>query len=537
MAEIVLVQPYTGAWDEMSTRFPESLLAVAAVPVSRGYDVRLIDRRVCDSFEHAIAQAVGPETKLFGLTAITGQQIKHALDTTRYLKERYPHVPICWGGVHATLLPEQTAAHPLIDYVVVGDGDWVFCELFERLRDGRPVADLRGVVWKDAGGRVVSNVGMLHSRSVGRSTTYTRTGGEADVLRRLDDLPELPYHLLDIDRYNVFHSTAGLRSATLTTSRGCPYRCKFCSDPVINEGRWRGFSAGRVLEKVDLLYRRYGYRFIYFQDDYFPGPKKRFIEILEGLARYERRLLWATLGIRADTLSRLSDAEWDLLYASGCHSLEVGIESGNERIIQHVNKAETLDEMRRSNERLARYDIKVKYTFIVGFPNETEEEILDTVRFAAELERVNRNAYSLIFNFLPIVGTPFYEEAVRAGVYQPQSVDEWAGMDFDGWMKRYRNWSSAELVRRLEAISFVSYFHNRNVAYKFGGSRLLRLCFRLYHPVAAWRFRHQRFDHCAEIRLKDWLLDAKYALRRVKPLVRRYGSYDLVDNASHAVAQ
>ena len=234
------------------------------------------------------------------------------------------------------------------------------------------------------------------------------------------------------------------------------------------------------------------------------------------MAKYQRRLLWATLGIRADILARLTDEEWELLYASGCHSLEIGIESGSERVIDYVNKGETLTQMRLANQKLAQYDIKVKYTLIVGFPQETEAEIMDTVRFAAELEATNPNAYCLIFNFLPIMGTPFYEEAIRQGLEAPQSLEEWAGMDFDGWMKKYRNWISPRLIRKLEAISFVSYFHNRNVAYKFGGSRLLRLAFRLYYPIAAWRFRKQYFGHCIEIRLKDWLLQAKYALRNIQ---------------------
>lgn len=94
MAEIILIQPYTGAWDEMSTRFPESLLAVAAVPVAKGYDVAIIDRRTCTNFEQELTAKVGPETTIFGVTAITGQQIQFALETTVYLKKTYAHIPV-----------------------------------------------------------------------------------------------------------------------------------------------------------------------------------------------------------------------------------------------------------------------------------------------------------------------------------------------------------------------------------------------------------------------------------------------------------
>lgn len=517
MAEIILIQPYTGTWDEMSIRHPESLLAVAAMPVHKGYSVRLIDQRVTNTFDKDLAEAVGPETRLIGVTAITGQQIKYAIEVTKLMKARYPHLPVCWGGVHATLVPEQTAAHPLVDYVVVGDGDLVFCELFERIRDGRSIDDLRGLVYKTSGGEVKSNVGQVELREVGKDSSYAvvRKNGTADVIRDLDSLPELPYNLLDMGRYNVFHTEQNLKSATLNTSRGCPFRCKFCSDPVLNEGRWRGFSAERVLQKVDTLYRQHGVRMIYFQDDYFPGSKRRFIDVLEGLKKYKRDVLWSTLGIRADTLTKLSPAEWDLLYDSGCHSLEIGIESGNSRVIAMVNKAETIEEMREANRMLARYPIKVKYTMIVGFPGESEDEIMDTVRFAMELERDNPNCYSLFFPFMPIIGTPFYADAEKMGFTMPDSLEAWQDMDFDTWTKKYRTWAAPTLVRKLEAINFTSYFHNKNVAYKFGGSLLLRTCFHLYHPLAKWRFANQHFGFFIEDTLKDWLLYVKFAIRRM----------------------
>lgn len=517
MAEIVLIQPYTGTWDEMSIRHPESLLAVAAVPVSKGYDVRLIDQRLSSAFEAELDDAVGPETVIFGLTAITGQQIKYALAVSRLLKKKYPLVPVCWGGVHATLVPDQTAAHPLVDFAVVGDGDLVFCELFERLRDSRPVDDLRGIVYKTEGGDVKSNAGRIELKELTEGGSYAvlRRNGAADVIKDLDKLPELPYHLLEMDRYNVFFTESNLKSATLNTSRGCPFRCKFCSDPVLNEGRWRGFSAARVLEKIERLRSEHGVRMVYFQDDYFPGSKRRFIEVLEGLKKYDGEVQWCTLGIRADTLVKLSDEEWDLLHESGCHSLEIGIESGNERVIKLINKAETLDEMRTANTRLAKYPIKVKYTMIVGFPGEAEEEVMDTVRFALELERANPNAYCLIFPFMPIIGTPFYHDALKLGLAEPKTLEEWEHMDFDMWTKKYSSWASPRLVRKLEAINFTSYFHNRNVAYKFGGSALLRTCFRLYHPIAKWRFENQAFGFFFEDDLKDWLLYSKYWVRRM----------------------
>ena len=517
MAEIVLIQTFVGSFDEMSTRLPESLLAVASVPVSKGYDVAIVDQRVSSSFEQEIVGAVGPETEIFGITAITGPQIHYGLEISKFLKKNYPEIPICWGGVHATLLPEQTVAHPMVDFVVVGDGEYVFCELFECLRDGSSYRDLRGIAFKDVDDKVVSNAGYMETTHLEKtnSVKYVRKNGAADVIRDLNLLPELPYHLIEFDSYKVFDDPLGRKSATLNTSRGCPFRCKFCSDPVINAGAWRWLSADRLLQKVDDLHTNFGVELIYFQDDYFPGSRKRFVQILEGLSKYERKIRWTTLGVRADTICKLSDQELDLLEKSGCQSLEVGIESGNKRVIEYLNKAETLDEMRQANKMLSRLDIVVKYTLIVGFPSETDEEMMDTVKFALELERDNPNAYCLIFNFLPIIGTPFYDDAVKAGFKTPESLEDWAHMDFENWMKNFTSWITPKKARRLEAISLISYFHNKNVAHKFGGSLLLRTCFRLYHPIAKWRFSNLYFDFFFEAKAKNALLSTKYIIRNI----------------------
>jgi len=393
----------------------------------------------------------------------------------------------------------------------------MMCELYERLRDGRSMDDLRGMVYKSTDGKVASNVGTLELIDSKNSNNWrvVRNGGTADVIRDLDTLPELPYELIEIDKYKAFQTEDGRKSATLNTSRGCPFRCKFCSDPALNEGRWRGFSAPRVLEKIDALYKDHGVTMFYFQDDYFPGSKRRFLEVLEGLKKYERKIQWSTLGMRADTLCKLNDEQWQLMYDSGCHSLEIGIEPGNARVIEYVNKAETLEEMRDANRRLAKFDIKVKYTLIVGFPGETEKEINDTVKFACELEQINPNAYCLIFPFMPIVGTSFFQDAINAGFSAPKTLEEWEFFDFDMWTRRYRGWASPRLTRKLEAINFAPCFHNKKVAYKFGGSAILRTAFFLYYPIAAFRFNNQYFGFFFADHLKDALLFVKYKIRNL----------------------
>jgi radical SAM superfamily enzyme YgiQ (UPF0313 family) len=522
MAQIILIQPLSGQLDEMSIRLPEGLLAIAALPVQKGYDIRIIDQRLTKDFERAVRDEVGPETVIFGVTCITGEQIGYAVEVTQLLKANWPNIPVVWGGVHATLLPEQTCEHPDIDYVVAGDGDLVFCELFERLRDGLPVDDLRGLVYKTSAGAVSSNAGEveLNFKSNG-NYQVVRRNGSTDVIRDLDSLPPTPYELVDFSKYEIFHTDDGSKSATLNTARGCPFRCRFCSDPVLNDGKWRGLTPDKIIERLVVLFDRYNVRWVFFQDDYFPGSKKRFLEILERLTKYNGSLKWSTCGIRADIICKMTPEEMNLLERSGCHSLEMGIESGSERIITLLNKAETLEEMREANRLLAKTGIKVKYSFIIGFPTETDEEMESTIDFALDLERVNPNAYCFVFNFLPIVGTPFFHDAVQQGFKAPTTLEGWAEMDFQKWMRHYSGWHKPEKIRKLEAIAFTSYFHNTNVLFKLGGSKLIRFCYRCYYPVAKWRFENKKFGFFVEWHIKDAILALRPLIRTLAKAVNR----------------
>ncbi|MHA1597591.1 MAG: B12-binding domain-containing radical SAM protein [Alphaproteobacteria bacterium] len=518
MAHIVLIQPISGDIDEMSIRLPEGLLAIAALPVYKGYDVQIIDQRTSINFKRDLHDAIDEDTVIIGITCMTGQQIGFAVEISKDIKARYPEIPTCWGGVHATLLPEETAEHPAIDYVIVGDGDLVFCELFERLRDKQSIEDLRGLIFKSETGEMQNNAGEVELKFNPAKTGYkvVRKNGRADVIRDLDSLPDVPYQLIDFDDYGIFNTDDGRRSSTLNTTRGCPYRCKFCSDPVLNEGVWRAFTPERIIEKLNTLYSEHDVHWIYFQDDYFPGSKPRLLDLLKRMAHFKRDLKWSTCGMRADILSRLDEDEMKILWDSGCHSLEIGVESGNERVIKALAKAETLDQIRDANNMLAKTDIKVKYSFIIGFPDETDEEILDSIRFATELEKANPNAFCFIFNFTPIIGTPYYYDAIDAGFKEPKSLEEWGSLDFFNWMKKYSSWHTPEKIKWLECISFVSYFHNKNVIFKLGGSSLLRFCYYAYYPLAKWRFEKQKFGFFFEGFLRDMILASRGNTRKFK---------------------
>ncbi|MDP6686241.1 MAG: cobalamin-dependent protein, partial [Candidatus Omnitrophota bacterium] len=254
---IVLIQPKTGTWDAMSMRFPESLLAVAALPRQKGYKVDLLDQRLDKKWRNTLTQLLKKEPILVGITSMTGEQIGYMLDILRFVKG-ISTVPTILGGIHATLLPKQSILDPAIDIVCVREGDFTLYEIAESLYEKKRLHDIKGIYFKENG-----------------SIVYT---GERDIIKNLDVLPMPPYDLLSMDRYSTFQIAKG-NSATLFTSRGCPYRCRFCASPVVSP-TWRAFSVDRVMENIRLLQQKYDVSNIYFQDDNMAGSLSRFKELI-----------------------------------------------------------------------------------------------------------------------------------------------------------------------------------------------------------------------------------------------------------------
>jgi len=482
---ILLIQPRTGTWDTMSIRFPESLLAVAAVPSVKGYKIDLLDQRLEKNWKTKLTGFLAKNPILVGLTSMTGEQIGHMIDIINFIKTVSP-VPIVFGGIHAILLPKQSCAHPYIDIVCEGEGDFTLYEIAESLREKKSLHNVKGIYFKEDG-----------------EIIYT---GKRDIINDIDILPMPPYEILSVDRYRTFEIGQG-GSATVFTSIGCPFKCKFCAAPVLRP-KWRSFSVERVMDNIQFLQKEYNISNIYFQDDNIAGSLSRFRKLICQMANMDKKVKWGAMGIRADAICRLAKEDFDILLESGCHNLDIGVESGSRRINNFVNKGESLEHIIEANNKLASYPIKVKYTFMIGFPTETEKEVRESIDFATSLCKTNLNAYVLFFIFVPVKGTEFYNLAIEYGFKEPKSLEEWKHLQYEKWHEKYPSWLNDKEIKRCRAVSFVSYFANDNVKYKFT-SLPLKIIFTLYNPIAKIRFRKQFFLFFVESYVQESIFKIK----------------------------
>ncbi|MBA3017027.1 MAG: B12-binding domain-containing radical SAM protein [Proteobacteria bacterium] len=476
MEKIVLIQPKSGEWEFAGIRPPDSLLSVAAVPYKKGYEIKIIDQRTDKGWKTTLKKEL-KDALCVGITSMTGPQLRYALEAARFVKEN-SDVTVVWGGIHGSLMPEQTIKSKYIDILVTGEGDYSFAEVVEALEEGKGLSNIKGLYYKEKG--EINNT------------------GRRKLIAKLDELPDLPYGLIDIEKYYGFDINAG-RSITLMTSRGCPFRCAFCYNTTYYRNTWRGMSAKRTIEKIKYVVDNFGIKNIFFQDDNFCANLKRFEDIVNGILKEKIDITWGLMGARVSSLKLMSDSLLDKAVKAGCVNVDVGIESGSERILKLISKDNTIPEILAVNKKLAKHFYRMKYTFIMGIPTETEEELLQSVRFAIKLCKDNPHVLPLFFVYCAYPGTSLCNLALRHGFKEPKNLEEWSEINYETAHLHYP-WLDKKRIKMLKNFEFASLFASKNNDYKIK-SPFFKLMARLYRPIAKLRFEKNIYQFPMEIKI------------------------------------
>jgi radical SAM superfamily enzyme YgiQ (UPF0313 family) len=414
------------------------LAYLAAVSEGRGDEVLLFDADVEDE---RVTDAVGRfHPDVIGITANT-PQVKQAWRTAQAIKS-VKDVPIVIGGPHPSVLDFESAERPEIDVVARGEGEEIWlalCDVIEKGLSADPNFNARDLLDPQAGH-------LNHIMGITFKTNDSEMQRQPDCppVADLDALPWPAYHVFKMDRYTNLQPATdavdGARSFSLLTSRGCPYRCTFCSQSIMPQ-KWRARTAENVLAEWRHLVEDLGAQEIGVLDDSANIKVDRLMEFSDLLIENKlNHVPWIFVnGIRANLASREFLAK---LKSAGLKRTAFGVESGDPDILLSIDKKIDHDTIRRAFKNAKEVGLETIGFFIIGLPGETEESMEQTIRFACELDPLIAN-FSML---TPYPGTKVYEIAKRQGRIL---VEDWEDYVFFEGKARYEMGEmTAELIER-----------------------------------------------------------------------------------------
>jgi len=320
---------------------------------------------------------------------------------TEIIKKMNPNIIIVAGGYHPSGDPQGTLEYLKdVDYAFVGEAEIGFIKFVNMLvKNEINHLEIPGLVYKENNSIKVN---------------------KPEFVEDLDSLDFPAWDIMDPKTFPEAPHGAFVKSfpsAPIIITRGCPFQCTFCSGKSITGNKVRKRSVENVIKEIKFLIKNYGVNEFHIEDENFTLHKDLVKEFCETIIQEKLNLSWCCpAGVRLDTLDK---DILKLMERSGCHSLAIGIEFGSQRILNLTKKHLTIEKIKEKVALFKDVDIKTSGFFMMGFPGETKEEILQTIKLSKELD-IDRAQFN---NFMPLPGSEIYNELKNKGLLKRIDAD------------------------------------------------------------------------------------------------------------------
>lgn len=344
-----------------------------------------------------VVSHISRDVKIIGVSAMFSHEWPLIKKLVLDIRERFPEALIVAGGEHVTAMP----AHSLrscsaLDLVIVGEGEETIIELAEAWLDKkRSMHEIPGIVlWRD---------GEIHD-----------TGPRARI-RALDEIPSPVWELTPLENYLSAGHGFGVnrgRSMPMLATRGCPYQCTFCSNPLMWGTRWVARSPQAVFDEMMRFKRRYNIDNFDFYDLTAIVKRGWIEEFCKLIIKSGEKFTWQLpSGTRSEAID---DEIAEMLYETGCRNISYAPESGSPAVLVRIKKKINLDAMLQSMRGSVKAGINCKANIIIGFPGESHKEVLETLWFSVKMAWVGIHDMS-ISPFSPYPGSELFDQMVGTG--------------------------------------------------------------------------------------------------------------------------
>ncbi len=435
MARILLVRTDMVSEVNPCTTHPLGIMYIAAVLREQGHEPKLYDLRIEPRGMEGVTETAAEfQPDMVGISSLTVES-EQMNEVARRIREQLPGIPVLVGGPHGTSYPEKVLESGNVDFVIIGEGERTIQELVPVLEQKELPETVKGVGYLRDGKTVINE--------------------RQPAIEDLDDLPFPAWDLLNMEEYSRRRGMSTLDPRpymTLFTSRACPYQCIYCHH-VFGKG-FRARSPENVIREMEHLVRTYGIRDFELVDDIFNLDKKRTQRICDLIQEkgLNVRLAFPN-GLRADILT---GELLQSLKRAGTVSASFAVETASPRLQKLIRKNLNLEKAREMINRSVDVGIITNSFFMLGFPTETREEILSTIRFAADL-KLHTAQFFIVTPFLGTDMAKMFQEKYK------ELDTEYTDYDYNKGAYNLSEVDREELFRLQRYANFKFYINPRRI--------------------------------------------------------------------------
>jgi len=343
----------------------------------------VLDTRVATSKERK--KFFSSSFDLIGITVFSPVYYE-VIDIFNQVRKSFGNAPVCLGGPYVTTIREEIFKHTPADFAVYGEGEITFSELIDHLKGQRDLKDIKGLMYKNTQGDIVTNPAR-------------------EFISDLNKLPQPAYDIFPMERYPLHR---------MVTSRGCPFACAWCNSSSLWSHCYRARDAENIVAEIEFLIKNYGKKIFVFGDNSFNIDLKRVDAFCDLLLEKNIKILWS-ISLRADIMTQEIAHK---MKEAGCYNVAIGIESANNEILSKINKATTIEKITDGIRMMKAAGIEVLSQFVIGSPYDTLETVKESIEFAKRSEC----DYSNFYTVLPFKGTPQWNYVLNHGTMYTQEI-------------------------------------------------------------------------------------------------------------------
>jgi radical SAM superfamily enzyme YgiQ (UPF0313 family) len=434
----VLIYPKTAEVEFSHPDVPYSILFLGSYLKSHGIKVKLFDQRISSNKEIFQFIESNPVTHV-GLSTMTGPQIIFAMELSRKIKHIRPDIKTIWGGIHVTVNPGSVLNHDFIDYIVCGEGEETLLELLKN-NDGHKI---KGALQKH------DSPDNLLPRDFMNMDTIS-----------------LDWSLINVEHYISVRD--GHRYMAFVVSRGCSFKCQYCYNSV-TRSRWRSWSLQKVREEIEKI-EPFKISYISFMDDNLAiNPKwlSGVCQILE-----EKNIHWYG-DLRASVVTYENMDRF-----KNCTMVFIGAESGSQKILDDIDKRIKVEDIFNAARVLHDKGIRGTFSWIIGFPQETKQDVLATINAVRHVSEIMPSAVQRLKIFSPYPGSRLYKKTVEKGYRPPGTLEEWGRFTREHCALPYIK--NPWWYKCISYVTFFKFYGSKEIIGSIGSSK------KIYRPVIAF---------------------------------------------------